>query len=109
MSRWRVADSSRRHNEKSDDRVVSRSFRAFLSFNNIKSFLNTLRVYRCCCDEKMGVLKNWVIQVLPGLVFRISEYIVKYSIPALSKMQNRQQHRSSIDSVATHVLRIAYL
>ena len=49
-----MADSSRRHNEKSDDRVVSRIFRAFLSFNNIKSFLNTLRVYRCCCDEKNG-------------------------------------------------------
>ena len=42
-------------------------------------------------------------------VLTSKEYIVKYSIPALSKMQNRQQNRSSIDSVATHLLRIAYL
>ena len=109
MSRWRVADSSRRLNEESVERFVTRIFRAFLPYNNIKSFQATVRVYRCCCAEKMGILKKWGIQALPGLVFRISEYIVKYSIPALSKMQNRPQNRSSIDSVATHVLRIAYL
>ena len=54
MSRWRVADSSRRLNEESVERFVTRIFRAFLPYNNIKSFQATVRVYRCCCAEKNG-------------------------------------------------------